>query len=221
MTKTEFASTHQDIVTGHQTGQDQGQTGEDQYVTIQQAAQLCGVSSKTIQRAIHAGTLPARYPQKNRCEIVVRDLEHIRPGPVSGQSPEPLAQRVATLEQRVQQLEQMVATLLDKPAVRERQSGAKARGRTTGPLPKQFVSLLAFARLHNIAESTVRTHMDMGLLPVERGVWTDADRTEVTLALDAKGKAAFYHLYHSFPQFLSCPSCSHGYQDSVSGQERP
>ncbi len=218
MTKTEFASTHQDIVTGHQT--DQGQAGKSQHVTIQQAAQLCGVSSKTIQRAIHAGTLPARYPQKNRCEIAVRDLEHIRPGQVSGQDPEPLEQRVMALEQQVQQLEQLVATLLDRPTITKQQSRAKARNEhTTGTLPKRLVSLLAFARLHNIAESTAQTNMDMGLFPVKRGTWTDTDGTEVTLALDTKGRAAFYHLYQSFPQFMQCPHCSHGYQDNLSGQD--
>lgn len=94
----------------------------------------------------------------------------------------------------------------------------KSAARTTGPLPKQFVSLLAFARLHNIAESTVQTHMGMGLFPIERGTWTDTDGTEVALALDAKGRAAFYHLYQSFPQFMKCHHCSHGYSDSVSGQ---
>jgi hypothetical protein len=88
----------------------------------------------------------------------------------------------------------------------------KSTERTTGSLPKHLVSLLAFARLHNIAEVTVQTHMDMGLFPVERGTWMDTDGAEVALALDAKGRAAFYHLYHSFPQFLSCPHCAHGYQ---------
>jgi hypothetical protein len=88
----------------------------------------------------------------------------------------------------------------------------------TGALPKQLVSLLAFARLHNIAESMVQMHVDMGLFPVERGNWMDTDGTEVVLALDAKGRAAFYHLYHSFPQFMNCSLCSHGYQNSGSGQ---
>jgi hypothetical protein len=230
MTRTEFVSVHQDTVSRHEEEQNTKHEGENQYVTIQEAARLCGVSDKTIQRAIRQGALPAQYPKKNRCEIAIRDLEHIRPGHVqtpaqqdtillqSGHDSEPLEQRVAALEQRVQQLEHLVATGLHKPAARERQNGAKARGRTTGPLPKRFLSLLAFAKLHNIAESMVQAHMDIGLFPVERGTWTDTDGTEVALVLDAKGRAAFYHLYHSFPQFLSCPHCVHGYQDDVSGQ---
>jgi hypothetical protein len=214
MTKAKEASSYQDTMTGHQ----RDQKRESLYVTIQEAAKRCGVSSKTIQRAIQAGTLPARYPQPNRCEIAVSDLERLRPGHVSGHDPQPLEQQVAALEERVQQLEYLVTKLLDRQAVPKRQSKTKARERTTGLLPKRFVSLLAFARLHNIAESTVQTHMDMGLFSVERGTWRDTDGMEVTLALDAKGRTAFYHLYRRSPQFLSCPLCSHGYQDSVSGQ---
>src|SRR5205807_9691667 len=71
------------------------------------------------------------------------------------------------------------------PKQRQRQTAE----RTTGPLPKHFVSLLAFARYHNVAQTTVLTHIDMGLLPVKRGEWTDPDRQVVTLALDAKAQA--------------------------------
>jgi hypothetical protein len=221
MTRTGFASSRQDTLSGHEEDHGRKQESENLYVTIQEAARRCGVSNKTIQRAIHAGTLPARYPKPNRCEIAISDLECIRPGQVSGHGPELLEQRVAALEERVQQLEHLVEELLDRPAAQPRQSRAKARERTTGPLPKQFVSLLVFARHHNVAESTVQTHMGMGLLPIKCGEWTDTDGTIVTLALDAKGRAAFYQLYRSFPHFMKCHHCSHCYQDSVSGQEGP
>jgi hypothetical protein len=94
-----------------------------------------------------------------------------------------------------------------------------AKERTTGPLPKRFVSLLAFAKLHNVAESTVQTHVGMGLLPAKRGEWTEAEGTLVTLALDAKGKAAFFQIYREFPMFLACKPCPHGYLD-MSRQSR-
>jgi len=220
MTRKREVSSYQDTVTGHKEDQDRAQECENLYVTIQKAAQYCGVSSKTIQRAIQAGTLPAHYPKPNRCEIAVSDLERIRPGLVSGHHPEPLEQRVAAVEQHVQQLEHLVTALLNRPDIPKRQSRAQARNeRTTGPLPKQFVSLLAFARLHNIAESTVQTHMNMGVLPIQQGAWTDAHGTQVTLALDAKGRMAFYQMYRNHAHFLSCSQCSHGYQDSVSGQD--
>lgn len=218
MTRTAGASSHLDTMSGREEDHDRKQERESLYVTIQEAARRCGVSDKTIQRAIRAGTLPAQYPKPNRCEIAVSDLERIRPGLVSGHHPELVEQRVAALEQHVRQLEHLVAALLDGPVAPKRPSRAKARERTTGPLPKQFVPLLAFARHHNVAESTVQTHMDMGVLPVKRGAWTDADGTQVALALDSSGRTAFYQMYRSHSHFLSCPQCPHGYQDSVSGQ---
>lgn len=80
MTRKREVSSYQDTVTGHKEDQDSAQECENLYVTIQKVAQYCGVSSKTIQRAIQAGTLPAHYPKPNRCEIAVSDLERIRPG---------------------------------------------------------------------------------------------------------------------------------------------
>ena len=77
------------------------------------------------------------------------------------------------------------------------------------PLPKKLVSLLTFARDHNIADATVQTHADMGLLPIKRGEWTDNDGTMVTLALDAKGKVAFSQLYQDMPSFVVCKRCPH------------
>lgn len=214
MMRTGVASSHLDSVSGRKEEQDRKQERESLYVTIQEAARRCGVSDKTIQRAIRAGTLPARYPLPNRCEIAISDLDSFMPGHVQAE----MGQRVAALEQRVQQLEHLVAALLDRPVAPKRPSRAKAREHTTGPLLKQFVSLLAFARHHNVAESTVQTHMGMGLLPVKRGAWTNTDGTEVKLALDSSGRTAFYQLYRSLPYFMKCPQCPHGYQDSVSGQ---
>lgn len=129
--------------------------------------------------------------------------------------------RAETAETQVQQAREHQARKARSPLPDEASSSKprqhKITGRT-GSLPKHLVSLLVFARQHNIAESTVQTHMNMGLFPVKQGIWMDTDGTEVTLALNAKGKAAFYHLYHSSPQFMSCPLCAHGYQDTVSGQ---
>jgi len=81
--------------------------------------------------------------------------------------------------------------------------------RTTGPLPKHLVSLLAFADHHNVAETRVQTHVDIAILPAKRGEWTDTDGTVVTLALDAKGRAAFHQLYHELPPFVPCKQCPH------------
>src|SRR5579883_3259289 len=46
-----------------------------EYVNIMEAARRCGVSDKTIRRWIHAQKLRAHFPQPNRCEIAMSDLE--------------------------------------------------------------------------------------------------------------------------------------------------
>ncbi len=231
MTRKGATSSHRDTLSGHEEAQDRKQGHEGGYVSIQQAAQRCGVSDKTIQRAIRAGTLPARYPKQNRCEIAVNDLDtflsgHVQAGAtqrlaqhVPGHVQTEMEQRVAALEQRIGQLEHLVAELLGKPAVPKQRSKAKMREHTTGPLPKYYVSLLGFAQHHNVSESTVQIHVDMGVLPVKRGTWTNANGMEVTVALDAKGRAAFYQLYRGdVIHFAPCLHCPHGYQDSMSGQ---
>jgi excisionase family DNA binding protein len=55
-----------------------------EHVNILEAARLCGVSDKTIRRAIHKGLLPARFPKPNHCEIAIADLKHFTPRQVSG-----------------------------------------------------------------------------------------------------------------------------------------
>ena len=182
---------------------------EDEYVTIMRAAKLCGVSDKTIQRAIRRGTLPARYPQPNRCEIAVSDLERIRPGQVSGQETESLEGRVAELEQRVQDLERQIHSLKVGQASSTRHRISKVKERTTGPLPRHLVALPAFAGQHNVSETKVLAAVEMGLLPVKRGKWTDTHGTLVTLALDSSGRRAFYQIYHDVPPFISCQQCPH------------
>ncbi len=180
-----------------------------EYVNIMEAAQHCGVSDKTIRRWIHAGKLAAQYPQPNRCEIALSDLETFKPGQMSGQVPASLESRIATLEQRVQGLERLLRDLQAGQDAPSRRRVPKARERTTGPLPGQLSSLLAFAGYHNVAESKVLAAIDKGLLPVKRGAWTNTDGMVVTLALDAKGRSAFSQLYHDVPPFVPCTQCPH------------
>jgi|SRR5438445_6754729 len=221
MTRTSVASSHLNILSGRREDQARKRESESLHVTIQEAARRCGVNPKTIQRAIRAGALPAQYPKPNRCEIAVSDLNSFMPGhvqtatqqclteQVSGHVQTEMEQRVAGLEQRVQQLEHLIAALQDRPTVPKSLKRSHVQERTTGPLPKQFVSLLAFAEFHCVAESKVQTHADMGMLPVRRGEWTDADGTQVTLALDAKGRAAFFQIYQGVPPFVECGRCPH------------
>ena len=128
---------------------------------------------------------------------------------MSGQSREPLESRVAELDQRVADLEDLVQRVLKRQEGARPRQASPAKERTTGSLPRQFISLLAFAQLHNVAESKVLAHMDTGLLPVKRGEWRDIDGSVVTLALDPAGKHAFHQIYHGVPPFFECSQCPH------------
>jgi polyhydroxyalkanoate synthesis regulator phasin len=180
-----------------------------EYVTIREGARRYRVSDKKLQRAIRAEKLPARYPKPNRCEIAISDLERFLSGHSSGQRTEPLESRVAELEQRVADLEDLVQRLLKRQGGSRLRRTSLAKERTTGPLPKQFTSLLAFAQLHNVAEAKVLAHVDIELLPAKRGEWKDGDGSVVTLALDPAGKRAFHQIYHGVPPFVACEHCPH------------
>lgn len=184
-----------------------------EYVNIMEAARRCGVSDKTMRRWIHAKKLRARFPQPNRCEIAISDLEPFLPG----QSEEPLENRVAALERQVQALERQVQQVLSpQEASRgQRSSVSRKRQPTIGSLPRHLVSVLAFAELHRIPERKVLTHIDISLLPVQRGAWTNHDGQEVTLAFDAKGRQAFHHLYHEDSWFIACTRCPHAFPGHV------
>ncbi len=183
-----------------------------EYVNIMEAARRCQVSDKTIRRWIHAHKLSARFPQSNRSEIAVSDLEPFLPRQAPGHvQPAAIESRIAALERRVQALEQQVQQLLGERAAPKTRHPSRKAERTTGPLPKHLVSLLAFATLHHVSEQRVWTHMNMDvpLLKAVRGEWTDADGTMVALALDSSGRTAFYRLYHGVPPFVECQDCPH------------
>lgn len=182
---------------------------DSEHVTIREAARRYQVSDKKLQRAIRAEKLRAHYPKPNRCEIAVSDLERFLSGHSSGQTMESLESRVVELEQRVQDLKDLVQRLLKRREGSRPRQASPAKERTTGSLPRQFISLLAFAQLHNVAEAKVLAHMDTGLLPVKQGEWRDHDGTVVTLALDPAGKRAFHQIYHDVPPFFECSQCPH------------
>ena len=182
---------------------------DSEHVTIREAARRYQVSDKKLQRAIRAEKLRAHYPKPNRCEIAVSDLERFLSGHSSGQTMESLESRVVELDQRVQDLEDLVQRLLKRREGSRPRQASPAKERTTGSLPRQFISLLAFAQLHNVAEAKVLAHMDTGLLPVKQGEWRDHDGTVVTLALDPAGKRAFHQIYHGVPPFFECSQCPH------------
>lgn len=192
-------------------------------MNVMQAAQHLGVSDKTIRRAIHAGKLPANYPKKNLAEIEATDLEAwyssatIRPMADETQArlvalERKYEQLAASQVQRIADLEQLVDTLLLRVQASTSSGGKKQRlpkVRMTGSLPGSLVSLTEFADLHNIAQKTAVTGVEIKLIPALRGTWQSKDGAPISLALDGKGRAAFFQSYNSTATFTPCHQCPH------------
>ena len=171
-----------------------------QYITITEAARRCGVSTKTIQRAIRADTLKATYPHKNRAMIAIDDLETYRSS-LSGQSAQ------AELEQRVTSLEQQLRVLLAQPT---KIALADHIRPTTEIIPEGSVKLADFERVHNVARADVQAmrkehHFHPGKLH---------DGTEI---LDTAGQALFWQLFHDERRWRSCSACPHGGAKTIKG----
>src|SRR5581483_11676301 len=111
-----------------------------QDITITEAARRCGVSTKTIQRAIRDGKLKAEYAHKNRAMIAIDDLESYRSSP-SGHA----VQTQGELEQRVTSLEKQLQALLAQPP----------KIAPVDHIPDGSVKLADFERLHNVARASV------------------------------------------------------------------
>ena len=75
-------------------------------------------------------------------------------------------------------------------------------------LPLDLTSLAAFAEVHGIPWSAVtKAIKDYELFP-ERGTWRDGYRT-VKVAIDERGCATFYEVFHRHARFRECEECPH------------
>jgi hypothetical protein len=75
-------------------------------------------------------------------------------------------------------------------------------------LPLDLVSLSAFAEEHGVPWSAVTKAIKDYELFVERGTWKDGWRT-VKVAIDERGRATFYDLFHQHAKFKGCEDCPH------------
>jgi hypothetical protein len=203
---------------------------EEEYINIQEAARRCGVSGKTIQRAIQAGKLPAQYPKPNQCKIAISALKTFRPGQVSGHAPNPavLEIRIAALERRLSEMELLVEQLqrerqdilletkggtgATKPrASRSRPSTADA------PLPEGLVLLHTFVSLHTVSSNEAEKRWKAGFIHIVKHLRAEGKQRQ-TIALDEQGRRDFWVQFHTTPGFRSCDQCPHPAPGQVSGQ---
>ncbi|SRR6266566_7336120 len=203
---------------------------EDEYVNIQEAARRCGVSGKTIQRAIQASKLPAQYPKPNQCKIAISALETFRSGQVSGQAPNPadLECRIVELERRLSEMERLVEQLQ-----RERQDillEMKRRVGTTKPRSSQsrpstentllsegLVLLQAFVALHTVSSNDAEKRWKAGFIHVVKQPEAGGKRRQI-IALDEQGRRDFWVQFHATPGFRSCDQCPHPAPGQMSRQ---
>ncbi len=189
-----------------------------EYLSVVEAARRLDISEKTIRRAIHAGKLAARYPQPNRCEIALSDLEAWRQP--QAQQDEAM-QRITELERRVADLErQLQRVMLAQQAMTAsssqplERSGTKTRGspRASPPvqttLPDHLVTLPMFADRHGISRNETERRRSAGFIHAVKGSWI-IGKHKITAALDAQGRHDFWVQFHASPGFQACNDCPH------------
>ncbi len=203
---------------------------EDEYVNIQEAARRCGVSGKTIQRAIQAGKLPAQYPKPNQCKIAISALKTFRPGQVSGQAPNPAAleSRIAALEHRLSEMELLVEQLQHKQQgvhleTKKRTGATKSLASLPRPsaedtpLAEGLVLLQAFVALHTVSSNEAEKRWKAGFIHVVKQPEAGGKRRQA-IVLDGQGRRDFWVQFHTTPGFRSCDQCPHPAPGQVSGQ---
>jgi hypothetical protein len=199
---------------------------ESAYVSIQEAARRCDVSSKTIQRAIQAGKLIARYPKPNRCEIAISDLETLRSGHLSGHATNPasLESRIAELERRLSEIELLVEQLrherqeTKRRAVAKKPLASQPRVSTEDALlPEGLVLLQAFVALHAVSSNEADKRWKAGFIHIVKHSRAEGKQHQ-TIALDGQGRRDFWVQFHATPGFRSCDQCPHIAPGHVSRQ---
>jgi transposase-like protein len=174
---------------------------EEEYVTIAEAARRLGtISDKTIRRAIHDGKLAARYPQPNKAEVLMTDLQawfdslRIRPGETQDKLAA-LESRVATLEREVQELHrQLEASPIAKRALPKID---------TEP-PEGFIWLSDFCYLHHIPYQAA-----LDLFPHAIHGQRIGPKRRNYPAIGPKGQRDFYVQLHTRDDFVTCDDCPH------------
>jgi hypothetical protein len=190
-----------------------------EYVNIMEAARRSGKSDKTIRRAIRAGRLPATFPQPNRCEIAVSDLENFLHGQVSRHSAVSRESRIDELERRLAEIERLVERLVHgqqdgPPETKRRTAAKKPRASRVGTpkedasLPQGLILLQAFVSLHAVSSNEADKRWKAGFIHVVKQPKAGGKHRQV-IALDGQGRRDFWIQFHTAPGFRSCDQCPH------------
>ena len=176
---------------------------EEEYVTIVEAARRIGMSDKTVRRAIHDGKLSAHYPQPNKAEVSITDLEawhatlHVRPGETQD--------RLTMLESQMNELRSHVATL-ERQVADLQVTGAKKRipPKPVEEAPTNFTYLSDFCALHFVPYQAAAD-----LFP--RAIHGQKIKVQGRLhpVIGPRGRHDFYVQLHTRDDFRACDDCPH------------
>jgi|SRR5579859_351304 len=172
-----------------------------EYVTIAEAARrLGGISDKTIRRAIHDGKLTARYPQPNKAEVSVEDLQtwfaglRVRPGETQDKL-QALEARVNDLETEVQDLRRQLEA---SPVVK------KALPKIDTAPPDGFMWLSDFCVLHHVPYQAA-----LELFPHAIHGQKIGSKRRNYPAIGPRGQRDFWVQLHNRADYVTCDDCPH------------
>ena len=175
---------------------------EEEYITIAEATRRLGtVSDKTIRRAIKAGKLAARYPQPNKAEVSVSDLQEwytsrsVRPGETQ--------ERLTALEARVTELENEVQTL--RRQLETSLPAKKEPPKPSATAPDDGLTYLSdFCTQHYVPYQAAADLFPRAI----HGQYITVQRRKQAV-IGPKGRRDFWVQLHTRPDFRACDDCPH------------
>lgn len=189
----------------------------EEFVSIMEAARRCGISDKTIRRAVHAGKLPANRRKSNYVEIAVSDLAAWRELSADVQE-----QRLATMEAQIEDLQRQVEHLsvqveeqarviaqlsAPSPVVASKAPAQKAVELAPSTPPEGLILLREMADVHGVSRNEAERRYKTGMIAGVKRPWPGYKRE--VIALGPKGRRDFWAQFHQIQGFQACDDCPH------------
>jgi excisionase family DNA binding protein len=175
-----------------------------QYLTAKEAADMTGLSERTIRRYIASGRTPARKVAPNRFAIAIDDLHSITKhadGEVDATQKlwaaiEELRQELRSAKTRISALEagSQAPNTTNRINVHQTEIPPPTIRTSSRGLPPGLVSLNSFCADHRININTVKGAIKRGELSYHGGSWK-VGSTKVEYALDEGEQAAILERY--------------------------
>lgn len=175
--------------------------------------QLTQVEQQVVRMTLWATlleSLPAWMTQVDERLAHLQERPDHRLAEVEAQHRQQLAEVEARYQHQIDELEAQLAhyrTGKRPPSTPVATTKKKATSRAKR-LPKTLASRSAFAALHHVPDSVVARACNSGKIAAAKGKWLYQSRV-IYQALDARGRADFYHQFYTRPDFTPCKQCPH------------